>query len=54
MGKRTIAVAVVFALGAGFSLGSPAQAQAPAPRTLKMQSTWPASITLQEHFKIFA
>ena len=26
MGKRTIAVAVVFALGAGFSLGSPAQA----------------------------
>ncbi len=52
MVKRTIAVAVVFALAAGFSLGS--HAQTPAPRTLKMQSTWPASITLQEHFKIFA
>jgi len=26
----------------------------PHPATLKMQSTWPASITLQEHFKIFA
>jgi TRAP-type mannitol/chloroaromatic compound transport system substrate-binding protein len=52
MSKRTIAVAVGFALAAGFSLGS--HAQTPPPRTLKMQSTWPASITLQEHFKIFA
>src|SRR5262249_33129397 len=31
-----------------------ALAQAPAPRTLKMQSSWPASNTLQEHFKLFA
>jgi TRAP-type mannitol/chloroaromatic compound transport system substrate-binding protein len=52
MDKRALAVAVWFALAAGFSLGS--HAQTPAPRTLKMQSTWPASITLQEHFKIFA
>ncbi len=52
MGTRTIAVAVVFAFAAGISLSS--HAQTPAPRTLKMQSTWPASITLQEHFKIFA
>ena len=52
MVKRTIAVAVVFAFAAGISLSS--HAQTPAPRTLKMQSTWPASITLQEHFKIFA
>jgi len=52
MSKRTIAVAVVFAFAAGISLSS--HAQAPAPRTLKMQSTWPASITLQEHFKTFA
>jgi TRAP-type mannitol/chloroaromatic compound transport system substrate-binding protein len=52
MGKRTIAVAIAFAFAAGISPGS--HAQAPAPRTLKMQSTWPASITLQEHFKIFA
>jgi len=52
MGKRTIAVAIAFAFAAGISPGS--HAQTPAPRTLKMQSTWPASITLQEHFKIFA
>jgi len=52
MDKRTLAVAVWFAFAAGISPGS--HAQAPAPRTLKMQSTWPASITLQEHFKIFA
>ncbi|NCX62799.1 MAG: C4-dicarboxylate ABC transporter, partial [Betaproteobacteria bacterium] len=30
------------------------QAQAPAPRVLKFQSTWPASLTLQENFKYFA
>src|SRR3954452_4567837 len=29
-------------------------AQAPASRTIKMQSSWPASNTLHEHFKIFA
>jgi TRAP-type mannitol/chloroaromatic compound transport system substrate-binding protein len=52
MGKRTIAVAIAFAFAAGISLSS--HAQTPAPRTLKMQSTWPASITLQEHFKMFA
>ena len=52
MDKRTLAVAVWFAFAAGISLSS--HAQAPAPRTLKMQSTWPASITLQEHFKMFA
>jgi len=52
MDKRTLAVAVWFAFAAGISPGS--HAQTPAPRTLKMQSTWPASITLQEHFKIFA
>ena len=49
MDKRTLAVAVWFAFAAGIS-----HAQTPPPRTLKMQSTWPASITLQEHFKIFA
>ena len=51
MDKR-IAAAVAVAVAAGFSLSS--NAQAPAPKTLKMQSTWPASITLQEHFKLFA
>jgi TRAP-type mannitol/chloroaromatic compound transport system substrate-binding protein len=29
-------------------------AQQPAPRTLKMQSTWPASLTLQDNFRMFA
>src|SRR5437016_4054477 len=52
MDKRTLAVAVVFAFAAGISLMS--HAQAPAARTLKMQSTWPASITLREHFKTCA
>src|SRR3981081_80595 len=27
---------------------------AQAPKAIKMQSTWPASNTLQEHFKMFA
>jgi TRAP-type mannitol/chloroaromatic compound transport system substrate-binding protein len=31
-----------------------APAQQPAPRVLKMQSTWPASSTLQDNFKLFA
>src|SRR3954470_16200512 len=42
---------IVAALAAAVSFG--AQAQAPAPKTIKMQSTWPASNTLQEHFKLF-
>src|SRR4051812_36453050 len=46
--KRSLALAVSAAL---FALG--AQAQAPATKTLKMQSTWPASNTLQEHFRMF-
>ena len=45
MSKLFIAALAAAAFGA--------QAQAPAPRTIKMQSTWPASNTLQEHFKIF-
>src|SRR5436190_21418457 len=39
---------------AAAALSFAANAQAPAPKALKMQSTWPASNTLQEHFKIFA
>ncbi|HSD43762.1 MAG TPA: TRAP transporter substrate-binding protein [Burkholderiales bacterium] len=39
------------ALVAGFT--APAGAQAPATRTLKMQSTWPASLTLQDNFRFF-
>ena len=52
MGKRSIAVAVAFVFAGGFSLG--AGAQAPAPKSLKVQSTWPASITLQDHLRILA
>jgi TRAP-type mannitol/chloroaromatic compound transport system substrate-binding protein len=48
MHKRIIAAAVV---AAAFSVT--AAAQAPATKTLKMQSSWPASNTLQEHFKMF-
>src|SRR5258708_25025788 len=49
MHKRTIAAAIV---PGAFSM--PAAAQAPAAQNVKMQSTWPASNTLQEHFKMFA
>jgi TRAP-type mannitol/chloroaromatic compound transport system substrate-binding protein len=31
-----------------------AQAQAPAAKSIKMQSTWPASNSIQDHFRIFA
>jgi TRAP-type mannitol/chloroaromatic compound transport system substrate-binding protein len=43
---------VATALVAG--LAAPAAAQAPAVRNLKMQSTWPASLTLQDNFRFFA
>jgi len=48
MQKRTIAAGFVTA---AFTMA--ASAQAPATKTLKMQSSWPASNTLQEHFKMF-
>jgi len=54
MGKRTIAAAAAFAFAAGLSLGAAAQTSTPAPRTLKMQSTWPAGNTLQDHFRMLA
>src|SRR3954466_3271922 len=44
--KRSIAVAI-----AATFLSAAAHAQA--PKSIKMQSTWPASNTLQEHFKMF-
>jgi TRAP-type mannitol/chloroaromatic compound transport system substrate-binding protein len=47
MSKRLIAVAAAAAM---VSFGASGQA----PKILKMQSSWPASNTLQEHFKIFA
>ena len=49
---RNALVLAVLATGLGFA--ETASSQQPAPRTLKMQSTWPASSTLQENFKFFA
>jgi TRAP-type mannitol/chloroaromatic compound transport system substrate-binding protein len=49
--KSLVASLAAGALVAG--LAGPAAAQAPAARTLKMQSTWPASLTLQDNFKFF-
>jgi TRAP-type mannitol/chloroaromatic compound transport system substrate-binding protein len=46
--KTTIAAAAALA----FSVA--ASAQAPASKTLKIQSSWPASLTIQDHFKIIA
>jgi TRAP-type mannitol/chloroaromatic compound transport system substrate-binding protein len=50
--KTLAASLAATALVAG--LVGPAAAQAPAARTLKMQSTWPASLTLQDNFRFFA
>ncbi len=47
--RKTVIAAVVTSL---FAFGSAAQAQQ--ARSLKMQSTWPASNTLQDHFRILA
>jgi hypothetical protein len=45
------ALCVAFSLGFAAVLSTDAQAQS---RTLKMQSSWPASLTLQENFTYFA
>jgi TRAP-type mannitol/chloroaromatic compound transport system substrate-binding protein len=42
------------ALAAAAALAFPAAAQQPAAKQLKMQSTWPASLTLQDNFRMFA
>jgi len=46
--SMALAAAVSLCMGAG------AQAQQPAPRVLKMQSTWGAGMTLQDNFRMFA
>jgi TRAP-type mannitol/chloroaromatic compound transport system substrate-binding protein len=50
-GMAAVALTLVVALAA-FVLAAPAFAQQ--TRTLKMQSTWPASLTLQDNFRFFA
>ena len=52
MRSRTFASTLTALAAALLAFG--AQAQQPASRSIKMQSTWPASNTLQEHFKTFA
>src|SRR4026207_946690 len=47
MKMKRIAVAVAFAAGAGLGLNAAAQT-----RTVKVQSTWPASLTIQDHLRI--
>ena len=42
------------ALAVGAALAFSATAQQPAAKQLKMQSTWPASLTLQDNFRTFA
>jgi TRAP-type mannitol/chloroaromatic compound transport system substrate-binding protein len=49
--KNTLALT---ALSVALGLAFPAAAQQPAVRNLKMQSTWPASLTLQDNFRMFA
>ena len=41
-------------VAAAFGLVTEAAAQQPASRSLKMQSTWPAGLTLQDNFRFFA
>jgi len=48
MKLKRIAVAVAFAAGAGLGLGGIAQAQT---KSLKVQSSWPASLTIQDHLR---
>ncbi|MGE3160432.1 MAG: TRAP transporter substrate-binding protein [Burkholderiales bacterium] len=50
MNNRMLKIAT--ALGVAIGVALPAYGQA--PRTLKMQSSWPASSNAQDHFRIFA
>jgi TRAP-type mannitol/chloroaromatic compound transport system substrate-binding protein len=49
--RTPLKTAIAIAAAAG--LAAAAQAQQPAAKNLKMQSTWPASLTLQDNFKFF-
>src|SRR6187455_3099406 len=49
MKMKRIAVAVAFAAGAGLGLNAAAQT-----KTIKVQSTWPASLTIQDHLRTLA
>jgi TRAP-type mannitol/chloroaromatic compound transport system substrate-binding protein len=53
--RKPLMKALVASLAATALVAGVASAQQPAgPRTLKFQSTWPASLTLQDNFRFFA
>ena len=47
-------VLLAAALATAIAFAAPAGAQTPAVKNFKMQSTWPASLTLQDNFRFFA
>jgi len=51
--KKALTV-TAFAAAAALACGAQAQQPAPAAKQLKFQSTWPASLTLQDNFRFFA
>jgi TRAP-type mannitol/chloroaromatic compound transport system substrate-binding protein len=51
---KTVALALGVALTAATAALAQQPAQQPAAKNLKFQSTWPASLTLQDNFKYFA
>jgi TRAP-type mannitol/chloroaromatic compound transport system substrate-binding protein len=51
--QRTL-VLTVLAFVVGWAAPAGAQQPAAGPKTLKMQSSWPASLTLQDNFRFFA
>src|SRR5688500_386907 len=52
--NRSILSFVVAVAALGLAVQANAQQPSGAVKNLKMQSTWPASLTLQENFKLFA
>jgi TRAP-type mannitol/chloroaromatic compound transport system substrate-binding protein len=50
---KRIATAAALAVAAAFSLGAAAQTAAQ-PKSVKVQSTWPASLTIQDHLRILS
>jgi TRAP-type mannitol/chloroaromatic compound transport system substrate-binding protein len=51
--QRTARTLALSAVAAAFATCSAFAQQPAAPKSLKMQSTWPASLTLQDNFKYF-
>ena len=51
--KNTFALTALASV-LGFVVPAGAQQPAAGPKTLKMQSSWPASLTLQDNFRYFA